>query len=160
MLRSKVNVVESWRQLTRTDVASGSRVSFRARSAKNDAVRFLQTDASPWTRAFLTVVWGAFQRVAIVTRSAAFAIVADGVMFADASARLDVAGVRVSVAGARDAFGQRTLVRCLAPEARGATLAKLTDVSVGTSALGKTIKRFFVCLPFCRNFQLYNVKLT
>ena len=91
-------------------------------------------------------------------------------MFADASARLDVAGVRVSVAGARDAFGQRTLVRCLAPEARGATLAKLTDVSVGTSALGKTIEMFnkliflfdclSVCLAFCRNFHLYNVKLT
>ena len=56
-------------------------------------------------------------------------------MLADAAARLDVAGVGMAVAGAGNALGQRTVVLSLASETRGATLAKLPDVTVGTNAL-------------------------
>lgn len=55
-------------------------------------------------------------------------------MLADAAARLDVAGVGMAVAGAGNALGQRTVVLSLASETRGATLAKLPDVTVGTNA--------------------------
>ena len=67
--------------------------------------------------------------VAVETRSAALTVITDGIVLADATSRVDVARLRVAVAVARDASRERTAVRRLPTETRGAGLAKLTHVT-------------------------------
>ena len=58
--------------------------------------------------------------VTVVTRSASFAIVTDGVVLTNAAARVDVARLRVTVTIAGDAAGKGAAVGRLSTESWGA----------------------------------------
>ena len=58
--------------------------------------------------------------VTVVTRSASFAIVTDGVVLTNAAARVDVACLRVTVTVAGNAARKGTAVGRLPTESRGA----------------------------------------
>ena len=116
-------------KLTGATSAPGAGVAFRAGRANDFALGVFHAETALGTRAGAAVVRTATQGVAVETRSAALAVFPDGVVLADTAARVDVARLRMAVAVARDASRERTAVRRLTTETRGARLAKLTHVT-------------------------------